>query len=168
MAATRDVIVVGGGASGMMAAIWAARQGCQVTVLEKEEKPGRKLLATGNGKCNFTNEYQSMDCYYSQDKETAASILKQFDKEKTVNFFRELGIFPTVKNGYYYPHSGQAESVVRLFLQELSRLKVKVKCGEQVKAISGSIESGFCVKTATYAYEGKRVILAAGGRASSI
>lgn len=168
MAATRDIIVVGGGASGMMAAIWAARQGCQVTVLEKEEKPGRKLLATGNGKCNFTNEYQSMDCYYSQDKDRAASILKQFDKEKTVNFFRELGIFPTVKNGYYYPHSGQAESVVRLFLQELSRLKVKVKCGEQVKAISGSIESGFYIKTPTYTYEGKRVILAAGGMASAV
>lgn len=168
MAAARDVIIVGGGASGMMAAICAARQGCQVTILEKEEKPGRKLLATGNGKCNFTNEYQSIDCYYSQNRKIAADILKQFDREKTVDFFRELGIFPTVKNGYYYPRSGQAESVVRILLQELSRLKVKVKCSERVEAVSGSLESGFCVKTGTYTYEGKRVILAAGGRASSV
>lgn len=168
MAAEGDVIVVGGGASGMMAAIWAARQGCRVTVLEKEEKPGRKLLATGNGKCNFTNEYQSMDCYYTQDREKAAGILGKFDEKKTVDFFRELGIYPMVKNGYYYPHSGQAESLVRLFLLELSRLGVKVKCKERVRSISGSAKKGFCVETDTYTYQGKRLILAAGGRASSV
>lgn len=167
MAAIRDVIVIGGGASGMMAAIGAARQGSQVTVLEKEEKPGRKLLATGNGKCNFTNEYQGMECYYSKDKAFVSSVLERFGKTETLAFFQELGIYPMEKNGYYYPHSGQAESVVRLLQREMERLKIKIKCQEQVKDIRFQ-EGRFLVETATYTYEGKRVILAAGGKASPV
>lgn len=168
MAARTDVIVIGGGASGMIAAIFAARLNCQVTILEKEEKPGRKLLATGNGKCNFTNEYQAMDCYYTKDASFVSSVLETFGKTETIAFFRELGIYPAEKNGYYYPHSGQAESVVRLLLKELSRLKVKVKCREQVKAIRVSKEGYFLVETGTYTYEAEKVILAAGGQASPV
>ena len=168
MAPIRDVIVIGGGASGMIAAISAARCGSQVTLLEKEEKLGRKLLATGNGKCNFTNEYQDISCYYTQDKAFVSSVLQSFGKTETLAFFQELGILPMEKNGYYYPHSGQAESVVRLLQQELVRLKVKIKSKEYVKRIYRSKEGLFCVETGTYIYEGKKVILAAGGKASPV
>lgn len=165
MAAKRDVIVIGGGAAGMMAAIFAARQGSQVTVLEKEEKPGRKLLATGNGRCNFTNAYQGMECYHAKNKAFVSSVLERFGRAETLAFFQELGLYPMEKGGYYYPHSGQAETVARLLQRELAQLKVRLKCREQVKALS-AVEGGFLVQTGTYAYEGKRVILAAGGKAS--
>lgn len=165
MAAKKEVIVIGGGASGMMAAICAARQGSRVMLLEKEEKPGRKLLATGNGKCNFTNEYQAIECYYTKDKAFVSSVLEQFGKTETLAFFQELGIYPMEKNGYYYPRSGQAESVVRLLQRELARLGVTVKCKEKVTALEAFGE-GFRVETSTYVYEGKRVILAVGGKAS--
>ncbi len=165
MAAKKEVIVIGGGASGMMAAICAARQGSRVMLLEKEEKPGRKLLATGNGKCNFTNEYQAIECYYTKDKAFVSSVLEQFGKTETLAFFQELGIYPMEKNGYYYPRSGQAESVVRLLQRELARLGVTVKCKEKVTGLEAFGE-GFRVETSTYVYEGKRVILAAGGKAS--
>lgn len=168
MTVVRDVIVIGGGASGMMAAICAARQGRQVTILEKEEKPGRKLLATGNGKCNFTNKYQSTECYYTRDKAFVSSVLKQFGEAETLAFFEELGLYPTERNGGYYPHSGQAETVVRILCQELSRLKVKIKCREKVKMLKKLPEGVFQVETETYTYTGKRVILAAGGKASPV
>lgn len=168
MAARTDIIVIGGGASGMMAAILAARQNCQVMILEKEEKPGRKLLATGNGKCNFTNEYQDISCYHTKDEAIVSFILEKFGKRETLNFFRELGIYPAEKNGYYYPHSGQAESVVRRFQRELEKLKVKVKCREQVKDIQVSKEGHFLVETGTYTYEAKKVILSAGGKAAPV
>lgn len=167
MAARKDVIVIGAGASGMMAAICAARQGCQVMVLEKEEKPGRKLLATGNGKCNFTNAQQSIECYYTGDKAFVSSVLEQFGKEETLAFFQELGIYPMEKKGYYYPRSGQAEAVVRILCREMARLNITVKCREQVKEISFQ-KDFIAVRSDTYTYEGRRVILAAGGMASPV
>ncbi len=165
MAARTDIIVIGGGASGMLAAISAARRGAKVTVLEKEERLGRKLLATGNGKCNFTNQYQTLDCHYVKDKEKLKVAFSKFGMLQTIDFFRELGVLPTEKNGYYYPRSGQAETVVRFLQREMERLKIKVKCKEQVTKILPYTDF-FEIQTKTYAYEANKVILAAGGMAS--
>ena len=101
----QDVLVIGAGASGMMTAITAARRGLSVTVLEHMDKPGKKILATGNGKCNFTNLKMSPRCYYG-DHGLVQEILKQFTVEDTLAFFREIGIWPKEKNGYVYPNSG--------------------------------------------------------------
>ena len=76
----QDVLVIGAGASGMMTAITAARRGLSVTVLEHMDKPGKKILATGNGKCNFTNLHMSSSCYYGNTK-LVQEILKQFTVE---------------------------------------------------------------------------------------
>ena len=89
----QDVLVIGAGASGMMTAITAARRGLSVTVLEHMDKPGKKILATGNGKCNFTNLKMSPRCYYG-DHGLVQEILKQFTVEDTLAFFREIGIWP--------------------------------------------------------------------------
>ena len=88
----KNVVIIGGGASGLMAAIWASRLGAAVTVLEKNDKPGRKLLATGNGRCNFTNRYQDASCYRTGNQERASRVLEQFTEQDTEQFFEQLGI----------------------------------------------------------------------------
>ena len=88
------VVVVGGGAAGLVAAIMAARNGAKVLILEHNEVPGKKILATGNGKCNYTNKVQGVDKYYGQNPAFVAPVFEQFGLEETLQFFKELGIYP--------------------------------------------------------------------------
>lgn len=120
-----DVLVIGAGASGMMAAITAARENKKVCILEKLDKAGKKLLATGNGKCNFTNDKMSVDCF-GGDKAFVDTILEAFTVNDCLQFFHSIGIYPKNKNGYYYPNSEQAASVVSAFIEELDRKGVEV------------------------------------------
>lgn len=130
-----DVIIIGAGASGLTAAIFAARQGNRVLVLEQKEKSGKKLLATGNGKCNYTNLFQSPECYRSDDSTFAWKVLSFFDVNRTIKFFEELGIYPKERDGYLYPNSEQALSVVQVLLFECERLNVTISCNERVTGI---------------------------------
>lgn len=120
-----DVLVIGAGASGMMAAITAARENKKVLVVEKLDKAGKKLLATGNGKCNFTNEKMSVDCY-GGEQTFVESVLSQFSVTDCLNFFHSIGIYPKNKNGYYYPNSEQAASIVTALVQAMDMLSVDV------------------------------------------
>ena len=104
----KNVVIIGGGASGLMAAIWASRLGAAVTVLEKNDKPGRKLLATGNGRCNFTNRYQDASCYRTGNQERASRVLEQFTEQDTEQFFEQLGIRIRSREGWLYPASEHA------------------------------------------------------------
>ena len=186
MAVKTEVIIIGGGAAGMTAAIACARQkrqqlecqkdgqdkemlagaGKSIMILEHNEKLGRKLSATGNGKCNYTNRFQSMDCYRGTDKETIEQVLKQFGVEDTIAFFRELGIYPKEKNGYLYPFSEQAASLIEAMRLELEHLKVKIKCKEHIVKVEKQ-DGEFLVSTETYTYRAPKLILATGGLASS-
>ena len=122
-----DVIIVGAGASGLTAGIQAARQGAKVLVLEHMEKAGKKILATGNGKCNFTNQKQGIAYYRGKNPAFVLPALEQFGVAETLQFFRELGIYARVKrDGYYYPASGQASSVRETLLMECRRLGVEI------------------------------------------
>lgn len=160
----RHVIVIGAGASGMMAAIVAARKGCKVTILEHTSRSGRKIEITGNGKCNFTNGIQSMKFYHSSNPEYAEGILGQFSYEDTIAFFRELGIVPKEKNGYYYPYSGQAQAVAYALRMEAERLKVKFACNINIQEICKN--QSFEIITEGYTYYADAVILAAGSAAA--
>ncbi|MBH1941461.1 NAD(P)/FAD-dependent oxidoreductase [Mobilitalea sibirica] len=131
-----DVIIVGAGASGLMAAITAARCNRSVLVIEQKDKAGKKILATGNGKCNYTNLVQLPECYRSNDSAFAMKVLSCFDVHKTINFFRELGIYPKERNGYLYPNSEQAVSVVEVLLMECDRLGVTFVYEEKVIEIT--------------------------------
>lgn len=131
-----DIIVIGAGASGLIAAISAARQGSTVLVIEQKEKAGKKILATGNGKCNYTNLYQAPDCYRSNDSAFAMKVLSCFDVHQTIEFFKELGIYPKERDGYLYPNSEQALSVVQVLLLECDRLGVTFAYNERVIMIN--------------------------------
>lgn len=165
----RQVVITGAGASGMMAAIIAARNGAAVTVLEQNEKPGKKICATGNGKCNFSNLVMPEDAYRGTHPEFVKDAFAQFSVKDTVEFFKELGIFPLDRNGYLYPRSNQAQSVVDVLCMEASHLGVKIKTNEQVTAIE-TAKNGkkFQVLTKGWHYEADALILANGSKASSI
>lgn len=164
-----DVIIVGAGASGLMAAITAARQGSSVLVIERKEKPGKKILATGNGKCNFTNHFQAPHCYRSNDSAFAMKVLSCFDVTKTLTFFEDIGIYPKVREGYYYPNSEQAASVVQVLVMEGLRHGVEYRYLETVikieKPYFAVITEGTEDKKQHH-YRGRRLILSAGGCAS--
>lgn len=160
----KKIIVIGAGASGMLAAITAARQGASVTLLEGMEKPGKKLLITGSGRCNLTNLRQESTCYRGADAEFVGNVLKQFTVSDTLSFFREIGLLTIARDGYVYPVTGQASSVLEVLLLEIKRLGVKLKCTEKVLSIEKNML--FRVRTAGWTYEADAVILAAGSKAA--
>ena len=164
----KRVIVVGGGASGLMAAIAAAKNGAAVTIREQNEKPGKKICATGNGKYNFTNLQEQTGAYRSENPGFWQEALGQFSVEDTVSFFTRLGIYPVNKNnGYLYPHSGQAASVAEVLCMEARNLGVKIKTNQKVLGISKE-QNVWKIQVEGWTYEGEAVILANGSKASAI
>lgn len=170
------VIVIGGGASGLMAAIMAARAGAKVTLLEQNEKNGKKINATGNGKCNFTNRYWDDTVIRGEDPSFAQSALAQFTVKDTIDFFESLGMMVIDKNGYFYPRSGQASSVTELLTTEAKSCGVKMKTREFVKEIrkidpkssEPNQKQSWQVLTEGWHYEADCIILACGSCASSV
>ncbi len=160
----RKVIVIGAGASGMAAAIAAAGRGASVTVLEGNEKPGKKLLLTGSGRCNLSNLKQGDDCYRGADPLFAKRVLERFTPQDAIRFFRSIGLLTCDRDGYVYPVTGQASSVLDVLLLELSRRKVKMKYREKVRSVSKE-GAEFLVKTDGWTYRADAVVLAAGSMA---
>lgn len=166
MAKKKDVIIIGGGASGLFAAIICARAGKKVLILEHKDRIGKKLLATGNGKCNYTNLAMPEGCYRGEHPEFASYALNIFRAEDTITFFEELGIYPKNKNGYIYPNSEQAASVLEVMEMALNYYQVQIVCKEEVTEIVPK-NTGFIVKGNQGTYQGDNVILAAGGQVSA-
>ena len=172
----KKIVIIGGGAAGMAAAIAAARvdDKAEIHLLEHKELVGKKILSTGNGRCNFTNEKMGIDFYYSEDPEVVRQVLSQFGTEETLKFFRESGIFSKSKNGYYYPRSEQAAVVRELFALRLERMGIHVRAGIHVNGIKREgtgfridvLETGERKKTAQI--KADKVILCAGGKASPV
>lgn len=161
------VIIIGGGASGMMAAIAASRQGADVTILERNPRVGKKILATGNGRCNFTNINTDVSCYNGNNPKFVYSALAQFDVYRTIDFFEELGIAHKVEDmGKVFPMSDQASSVLDVLRYELDKRKVKVLCNAYVKNILVKGNYNFELKLEDgSSIQGDRIIIATGGKA---
>lgn len=121
----KRVGIIGGGASGLVAAIGAARNGAEVTVIEHMDRVGKKILSTGNGRCNLTNYKMEEDCYRCGRKDFPMQVIRGFDVKETLDLFMGLGIVPKDRNGYVYPNSDQAASVLDVLRTELERLKVR-------------------------------------------
>jgi len=160
------VIVIGGGASGLVAAISASRRGFQVDILEKNDRVGKKILATGNGRCNYTNTNISSYNYYSNNKTIVDNIIDRFTPERIVGFFKELGIQEYVDNsGKIYPNSLQSSSVLDVLRMECKHLGVKEICNSEVVDISKR-DDKFKIKTTKDTYTCDKVVAAFGGKAS--
>ncbi len=163
----KNVVIIGGGASGLMSAIWAARCGANVTILEHNEKVGKKILATGNGRCNLTNLTQDASFYRSSNPDFPWKIISQFSAKETITFFESLGICVKDKNNWVYPYTEQASNVTEVLELEARYRKVKIKSNEEVLSIEKT-SAGFQVVTKTWNYACDRVIVACGTHASSV
>lgn len=167
----RKVAVVGGGAAGMMAAVQAAYAGARVTVYERNDRVGKKILSTGNGKCNFSNEDMRAACYYGSGAGYVDGFYKRFGVAETKTFFRELGMRIKDRNGYLYPASEQAATVLDVLRYEMERLGIEICAGCRVTGIDGPGNPGcrLTLETETAVYKKRTydaVILACGGRAA--
>lgn len=167
----RKVAVVGGGAAGMMAAVQAAYAGARVTVYERNDRVGKKILSTGNGKCNFSNEDMRAACYYGSGAGYVDGFYKRFGVAETKAFFRELGMRIKDRNGYLYPASEQAATVLDVLRYEMERLGIEICAGCRVTGIDGPGNPGcrLTLETETAVYKKRTydaVILACGGRAA--
>ena len=163
---SRDVIIIGGGASGMMAALAAAENGCRVTLLERQSRVGRKLLATGNGRCNLTNHNASPARYHGGDG-FCAYALNAFDVGATLQFFASLGLLTVAEDsGRVYPMSNMAGSVLDVLRYALEQPAIEVVTGQTVTAVKKTA-NGFTVRTEMDAFAAGKLILAAGGCAGS-
>lgn len=148
----------------MTTAIIAAREKKKVCIIEKMDKAGKKLLATGNGKCNFTNENISADCF-GTEPDFIRSILERFGVKECLEFFHSIGICPRNKNGYYYPNSEQAVSVVNALLSELKRLDVPIYFQTKIGQILPQ-KDGILVTTDHGDFLGKNVVISTGLKAA--
>lgn len=133
---SRQVAVIGGGAAGMMAAIQTAGAGAAVTIYEKNDRVGKKILSTGNGRCNFSNEAMGKEFYHGSGKVLADEILSAFDVARTKDFFSSLGMRIKARDGYLYPASDQASTVLDLLRYELDRRHVTVHTEAAVRSLS--------------------------------
>lgn len=162
----KHVIVVGGGAAGMIAAISARRTGADVTILERNQRVGKKILATGNGRCNFTNINMDIDCFKGNNPKFAYSALSSFSVQETIKFFEKLGIQHKVEDfGKVFPMSDQASSILDVLLYELNSIGVNIICNAYVKNIAKEKDKFILYTEDGKAYKGDRVIIAAGGKA---
>lgn len=159
-------IIVGGGAAGLMAAITAAENGAQVTILEHMPRVGKKILATGNGKCNMTNLHMTAECYRCGEGDVPMRVIGTFPVEETIRFFRRLGILTTDRNGYVYPASGQAQTVTDALREKADSLGIRTICDSKVHKIEKTKNGTFTVKAETGSYQSDFVILAAGSMAA--
>lgn len=168
MSKKRSIAIVGGGASGIAAAIAAADHGALVTLIEQKERIGKKILSTGNGRCNFTNAYMEPDCFRGEDISIVPKVLERFGTKETLRFFAELGITAKSKmGGYYYPRSEQASAVTDVLAMELRRLNVTVLLNTRVLEIQKKKDS-FLLKTDSKNLHADAVILSTGGKAAAV
>ncbi len=159
------ILILGGGASGMMAALTAADRGCRVILVERQSRVGRKLLATGNGRCNLTNLHAAPEHYHGGDETFCRPALEAFGPGAALDFFADLGLLTVAEpSGRVYPFSDQANSVLDVLRFALEQRGVELHTGCEVKKI-WKRRDGWLLKTTGGDFTGDKLIVAAGGMA---
>lgn len=161
----KKILVIGAGASGMMAAISASREGNQVTIYEKTDRVGKKILATGNGKCNLTNLFMGCEHYYTDNEEKLARCLKAFSQKDTLSFFEGIGLMLRDRDGYVYPYCEQAAVVLDVLRGALEQEEIIVKTSVEDICITADKKERFQVRSSVGKECYDAVILACGSKA---
>lgn len=161
-----DAIIIGGGAAGLMAACRMARAGMRLLIVEQSDRVGRKLLSTGNGRCNLLNMRPAKSGYFSRDMDAAASVMRRYPPAAILAAFGEMGLaVRTEEDGRVYPLSGQAASVLDTLRLCADEANVTIRTGAPASDISRA-HNGWNVLTSDgNGAKAARVILACGGRA---
>lgn len=160
--------IIGGGASGMAAALAASENPqAKIVLMERQARVGRKLQATGNGRCNLTNLHAHAQGYHGEDPVFPQYALQRFAPEDTLSWFRQMGLFTVAEeSGRVYPYSDQANSVVDILRFALENRNVQLKTGFEAEKIRRT-ETGFLVEAGTEQVECHRLIIACGGLAGT-
>lgn len=164
----KNVVIIGGGASGMIAALTAAEdENNNVILLERQQRVGRKLLATGNGRCNLTNVGATIANYHGENPEFAEAALSRFSPDDTLRFFKDLGLVTVTEyGGRVYPLSNSANSVVDVLRFALEQRNVTLKTSCPAREIRKNGE-GFTVITDEEKINADALIMACGGAAGA-
>lgn len=162
-----DIIVIGAGPAGLMAAIYASAKG-RVLLIEHNDKLGRKILSTGNGKCNLTNMNMNKVFYRSSGKnaDDYYRVIQQWGPNDLRAFFMSLGVLTIERDGYVYPASEQAQTIVNAFCNKIQNLPIEARTSESVQKIQKN-NKGFKVITDKSTYFADKVILTTGGKAAA-
>ncbi len=186
-----DVIIIGAGASGLMSACLLACSKLSVLILEKSDRVGKKLSATGNGRCNMTNLDMDWKKYYA-DRDWISQVIERVTPQRVIGEFERLGVLTREKDGYVYPHTNQAGTVIGALYKGIRQKNITLRLSERVTevltntdleegvlveggAADGSFAGGrdsasgyrFTVCTDTDSYRSRYLVLAAGGEAGS-
>jgi len=162
------IAIIGGGASGMAAALTASEnEKNQVILLERQARVGRKLQATGNGRCNLSNLHAAAGGYHGSDPAFVQPAITAFDPQDTLKWFASLGLFTVAEeSGKIYPYSDQANSVVDVLRLALGKDNITLKTGYEVTKIQKT-ESGFQITDGNESILCDKLIVACGGLAGS-
>ena len=160
--------IIGGGASGMAAALAAAeKENVQVLLFERQARVGRKLQATGNGRCNLTNLHASAQSYHGDTPDFAHHALSRYGVTETLQWFRSLGLYTvTEESGKVYPYSDQANSVVDVLRFALQRPNIQLITGSEITKVRKTGDT-FEIRTDSETYSCDKVIIACGGLAGT-
>lgn len=160
-----DCIIIGGGAAGLTAAIQLGRQKCSVLLIEQCKELGKKLYATGNGRCNFSNSYYD-DQTYRGDSTFANAVYQQFTYGNTLLFMHSIGVLQQERGGCFYPYTNQAKTVVEAMIASLPMDYVELCLDRIVQKVERTSDRIYHVSTSYGEFDGKCILLACGGKAS--
>ena len=168
-----DIIIIGGGASGLCTAINAKTKNNNILIIDKSPRPGRKILATGNGKCNLTNENckvalfdenpEGIYPYFSEgSRDFIEEVIGRYDCDDTIKFFEGLGLLLKNKNGYIYPRTEQAKTVLEVLENKTEQLGIDVLSDYRIRRITK--ENGLFVVDGKY--KAQNLVVSTGGLSS--
>lgn len=160
----KEICIIGGGASGLAAAITIAKKGKKVTIIERNEKCGKKLLITGGGKCNYFNDNQTIDKYHSTNEKLIKEIITEENIDKVKNFFENLGIIPKIIDGYYYPFSKMAVTIQNALIEEAKKLNVEIIYNVKVEKIIK--KDYFIINPNKENIKAKKIVICSGSKAA--
>lgn len=161
------IAIIGGGASGLTAAIAAAERGAQVVIFEANERVGKKILSTGNGRCNMTNINADINHYHGEDPSFIHGAASVMWVDDTIRFFRRIGILTREEeNGKIYPYCGTASSVLDALRERIRVLGISVRTGFEVKDIIKKKDGFMIVSFKNEREKASSVIISTGGKAA--
>ena len=159
------IVIIGAGASGLMTAITSKTISNEVILLERNSEVGKKILATGNGRCNYWNSDQFLTNYHSTTKNLLSKIVTETNCQEVQNIFTKLGIVPKIKSGYYYPSSNQATSIRNALLTACQEKGVLIKTSSYVTNVKKE-DNFFIIETQTETIKADILVIATGAKAS--
>ena len=156
--------IIGGGASGLMSAIMACNGKNEVTIYEKNNKCGKKILITGNGRCNYFNNDFTINHYNSNNIDILENIINDDNKNIILDIFNSIGIVPRILNNYYYPISNQSSTIQQALITEAKLRGVKFICDTEITNIT--YDNKFIIHTNSNKYYADKLVLATGSKSA--